>query len=94
MNNRRRFQNVFYKLNRHRVLYPLWLFFLFNVFTLKQLTIDETENAEVKELDIVKYIEHQSSASFQESEKVKTILMWNPWYGDFGFTLDDDSSFR
>jgi alpha-1,3-fucosyltransferase len=85
---------VFYKLNRHRVLYPLWLFFLFNVFTLKQLTIDETENAEVKELDIVKYIEHQSSASFQESEKVKTILMWNPWYGDFGFTLDDDSSFR
>jgi alpha-1,3-fucosyltransferase len=94
MNNRRRFQNVFYKLNRHRILYPLWLFFLFNVFTLKQLTIDETENAEVKELDIVKYIEHQSSASFQESEKVKTILMWNPWYGDFGFTLDDDSSFR
>ena len=91
--NRRRFQNVFYKLNRHRVLYPLWLFFLFNVFTLKQLTIDETENAEVKELDIVKYIE-QSSVSFQESEKVKTILMWNPWYGDFGFTLDDDSSFR
>jgi alpha-1,3-fucosyltransferase len=86
---------VFYKLNRHRVLYPLWLFFLFNVFTLKQLTIDETENAEVKELDIVKHIiEHQSSASFQESEKVKTILMWNPWYGDFGFTLDDDSSFR
>ncbi|XP_046457101.1 alpha-(1,3)-fucosyltransferase C-like [Daphnia pulex] len=91
--NRRRFQNVFYKLNRHRILYPLWLFFLFNVFTLKQLTIDETENVEVKELDIVKYIEHQSSVSFQESEKVKTILMWNPWYGDFGFTLDDDSSF-
>lgn len=91
--NRRRFQTVFYKLNRHRVLYPLWLFFLFNVFTLKQLTIDETENDVQQELDIVKYIE-QPSASLQEPEKVKTILMWNPWYGDFGFTLDDDSSFR
>ncbi len=20
--------------------------------------------------------------------------MWNPWYGDFGFALDDDFAFR
>ena len=90
--NRRKFQVFFYKLNRRRVLYPLWLFFLFNVFTMKQLTIGDTGN-DVKELEnIVEDTEQPST--LQEPEKVKTILMWNPWYGDFGFTLDDDSAFR
>jgi alpha-1,3-fucosyltransferase len=91
---RRQFQVFFYKLNRRRVLYPLWLFFLFNVFTLKQLTISETEN-DTKEFDVVVENVEQSSALHEPAEEqVKTILMWNPWYGDFGFTLDDDSSFR
>lgn len=95
MNIKRKLQIFFYKLNRRRVLYPLWLFFLFNVFTLKELTISDETDKDIEQLDvIVEHVEQSTALQAALEKQVKTILMWNPWYGDFGFTLDDESSFR
>lgn len=80
---------LFHRPNRHCLIYPLWLFFLFNVFFVKQLTIRDVYD-DYHQLDVVQRVD----MSTLKDTDVKTILLWNPWYGDFGFTLDDVSSFR
>lgn len=83
------FRTLSYRMDRSRVLYLLWLLFLLNVFTFKQLITSETDSVNV-ELPVIKRIER---SGFRQLD-MKKILMWNPWYGDFGFTLDDDFAFR
>jgi alpha-1,3-fucosyltransferase len=83
------FKTLFSQLDRHRVFYLLWLLFLLNVFTFKQLTLTE-DDVDSKELVVIKRIDR---SAFRQLD-MKKILMWNPWYGDFGFALDDDFAFR
>ncbi|KAI9553681.1 hypothetical protein GHT06_021609 [Daphnia sinensis] len=82
------FQTLFSRLDRHRVFYLLWLLFLLNIFTFKQLTLSE-DDIDGKEMVMVKRIDR----SILRQLDMKKILMWNPWYGDFGFALDDDFAF-
>jgi alpha-1,3-fucosyltransferase len=83
------FQTLFSQLDRHRVFYLLWILFLLNIFTFKQLTLTE-DDIDNKDLVIIKRIDR---SAFRQLD-MKKILMWNPWYGDFGFALDDDFAFR
>lgn len=83
------FRKLFYRLDRHRVFYFMWLLFLLNIFTFKQLTLSEAD-IDNKHLAIIKRIDR---SAFRQLD-MKKILMWNPWYGDFGFGLDDDFAFR
>ena len=83
------FRTLFYRLDRHRVFYFLWLLFLLNIFTFKQLTISEAD-IESQQLVAIKRIDRSALRQLD----MKKILMWNPWYGDFGFPFDDDFAFR
>ena len=83
------FQTLFSQLDRNRVFYLLWLLFLLNIFTFKQLTLTEND-IDNKELVVIKRIDRSALRQLD----MKKILMWNPWYGDFGFALDDDFAFR
>lgn len=79
----------FFRLDRYHVFYLLWLLFLLNVFTFKQLILSEAD-LENRQLAVIKRIDRSALRQLD----MKKILMWNPWYGDFGFGLDDDFAFR
>lgn len=64
-----------FRWNRHHVLYVLYLLFLLNVFTFKQLTVNEAESDDT-ELAVVKRIDR----SIFQTERMYSILLWNPWF--------------
>lgn len=73
------------RINRSHVIYIVWLFLCLNVYILQEIS---SEN-EATETATVKTIER----SLFRSLETKRILLWNPWYGDFGFTFDDETAF-
>jgi len=82
-------RSILNKINGYQILYVLWLLFLMNVFTFKQLTVSEISDDKRRVTD-VKIVRKQPSSSGE----IKKILLWNAWYGDFGFKLDDELAFQ
>jgi len=79
--------SLWYRLNGLQVLYILWLLFLLNVFTFKQLSLGGAEHKK-EPLGLTDRSEQRVDRD------VKKILFWNAWYGDFGVKFDDESGFR
>lgn len=75
------------KINRSHVLYVVWLFLCFNVYILQEISSeserDDSQVTTVKKID----------RSLLRPAQIKKILLWNPWYGDFGFPFDDEAAF-
>jgi len=60
--------------NRQHILYVLYLLFILNLFTFRQLTVNE-EAIDDSELVLVKRIERSALKQLE----MKRILLWNPW---------------
>lgn len=75
-----------FRVGRSQFAYVVWLFLCFNVYILREIaTESERRDGEVPG---VRRIERSSL-----HVATKKILLWNPWYGDFGFTFDDETAF-
>jgi len=83
-------RSIFHQINGHQILYILWLMFLLNVFTFRQLTVTETGNDMHAAANVKSTVENK----FNSNGKVKKILLWNALYGDFGFKYDDEWAFK
>ena len=73
------------RFNKHHILYVMWLFLLLNVFQWRN-----TPDLVVEKAVVLKRIDR----SVLSRPDTKKILLWNPWYGDFGFAPDDEFAFR
>jgi len=82
--------SVLCRINRHQILYILWLIFLLNVFTFKQLTVTETDEDTYE----AGHGNRVRKPSFNSDRKVKNILLWNAWYGDFRLKYDDELGYQ
>ena len=60
----------------------MYLFLLINVFKYQNTSVQvaETSVGKLKRID----------RSANRVVAIKKILLWNPWYGDFGFQPDDE----
>ena len=71
--------------NKQHIYYLLWLFFLVNIFRYKNM-----ENSVQEKAVVLKRIDRSVNTQLE----MKKILLWNPWYGDFGFQPDEEFAFR